>query len=99
MKKLMFAALAIGIATALQPAAQAQFGSGIQDIEGHLRGGIPERDVDAFCRYWQVCPNLQQVLFKGNRPGYVELAGENPDCLAGDMRVSYPYCHDHRHWY
>jgi type I restriction enzyme M protein len=44
-----------------------------QDIEGHLRGGIPERDVDALCRYWKVCPNLRQVLFKGNRPGYVDL--------------------------
>ena len=46
----------------------------IQDIEGHLRGGIPERDVDALCRYWKVCPNLRQVLFKANRPGYVDLA-------------------------
>ena len=37
-----------------------------QDIEGHLRGGIPERDVDALCSYWKLCPNLRQVLFKGN---------------------------------
>ena len=46
----------------------------LQDIEGHLRGGIPERDVDALCRYWKVCPNLRQALFKANRPGYVDLA-------------------------
>jgi type I restriction enzyme M protein len=46
----------------------------LQDIEGHLRGGIPERDADALCRYWKVCPNLRQVLFKANRPGYVDLA-------------------------
>lgn len=46
----------------------------IQDIEGHLRGGIPERDVDALCRYWRVCPNLRQVLFKENRSSYVDLA-------------------------
>ncbi len=46
----------------------------LQDIEGHLRGGIPERDVDALCRYWKVCPNLRQVLFKANRPGYADLA-------------------------
>jgi len=45
-----------------------------QDIEGHLRGGIPVRDVDALFRYWQVCPNLRQVLFKANRAGYVDLA-------------------------
>jgi type I restriction enzyme M protein len=48
----------------------------LQDIEGHLRGGIPERDVDALCRYWKVCPNLRQVLFKANRPGYVNLPVE-----------------------
>jgi type I restriction enzyme M protein len=46
----------------------------LQDIGGHLRGGIPERDVDALCRYWKVCPNLRQVLFKAARPGYVDLA-------------------------
>src|SRR5580658_1901696 len=46
----------------------------LQDIESHLRGGIPERDVDALCRYWKVCPNLRQVLFKVNRPGYLDLA-------------------------
>lgn len=46
----------------------------LQDIEGHLRGGIPDSDVDALCRYWKVCPNLRQVLFKANRPGYVDLA-------------------------
>jgi type I restriction enzyme M protein len=48
----------------------------LQDIDGHLRGGIPVRDVDALCRYWKVCPNLRQVLFNTNRPGYVDLAVE-----------------------
>jgi type I restriction enzyme M protein len=46
----------------------------LEDIEGHLRGGIPERDVEALCRYWKICPNLRQALFKPNRPGYVDLA-------------------------
>jgi type I restriction enzyme M protein len=45
----------------------------LQDIEGHLRGGIPERDVHALQRYWTVCPGLRKVLFKSNRPGYVDL--------------------------
>jgi type I restriction enzyme M protein len=27
-----------------------------QDIEGHLRGGIPTADVDALQPYWAVCP-------------------------------------------
>ena len=45
----------------------------IQDIEGHLCGGIPERDIEALAGYWQVCPGLRQALFKPNRPGYYGL--------------------------
>jgi type I restriction enzyme M protein len=48
----------------------------VQDITGHLRGGIPVADVDALSRYWAVCPQLRQTLFKPNRVGYVELAVE-----------------------
>jgi type I restriction enzyme M protein len=48
----------------------------IQDIEGHLRGGIPVVDVDGLQRYWTVCPQLRQTLFKDNRPGYLDLAVE-----------------------
>jgi type I restriction enzyme M protein len=46
----------------------------IQDIEGHLRGGIPSADVDALERYWSVCPQLRRTLFKKNRPDYLDLA-------------------------
>lgn len=46
----------------------------IQDIEGHLQGGIPSRDVDALQAYWTVCPQLRQALFRYSRPGYVDLA-------------------------
>jgi type I restriction enzyme M protein len=48
----------------------------LQDIDGHLRGGIPLRDVDALGPYWKVCPKLRDVLFRANRPGYVDLAVE-----------------------
>ncbi len=48
----------------------------IQDIAAHLQGGIPEADIDALERYWKVCPNLRDALFKPNRPGYVDLAVE-----------------------
>ncbi len=48
----------------------------IQDIEGHLRGGIPAADVDALQRYWDVCPQLRKALFKKNRPGYLDLAAD-----------------------
>jgi type I restriction enzyme M protein len=44
-----------------------------QDIEAHLRGGIPSADIDALANYWAVCPNLRKALFHELRPGYVEL--------------------------
>jgi type I restriction enzyme M protein len=46
----------------------------LQDIEGHLRGGIPIGDIDNLQHYWDICPNLKTSLFKANRPGYVDLA-------------------------
>jgi type I restriction enzyme M protein len=48
----------------------------LQDIEGHLRGGIPVLDVDDLQRYWRVCPQLRKTLFKANRLNYVDLAVE-----------------------
>ena len=44
-----------------------------QDIEAHLKGGIPAADIDALEAYWQVCPNLKAALFADNRPGYRDL--------------------------
>ncbi len=45
----------------------------IHNIEAHLKGGIPEHDVEQFYRYWKACPSLQQVLFKkGNRKGFFQ---------------------------
>ncbi|WQI22919.1 class I SAM-dependent DNA methyltransferase [Stenotrophomonas maltophilia] len=54
----------------------------VQDIDGHLRGGIPERDLDApespLAAYWQVLPGVRAALFEpfdasGGRPGYARL--------------------------
>jgi type I restriction enzyme M protein len=46
----------------------------LQDIDGHLRGGIPDRDVDALADYWQVFPSVRQLLFESaGRPGYCNL--------------------------
>jgi type I restriction enzyme M protein len=42
----------------------------LQDIDGHLRGGIPERDLDALGDYWQVLPGVRAALFESLRPGY-----------------------------
>ena len=50
----------------------------LQDIAGHLQGGIPAADVEALERYWAICPHLRQTLFKPNRPGYFDLAVEKP---------------------
>lgn len=48
----------------------------LQDIDGHLRGGTPERDLDALERYWQVFPAVREVLFESaHRPGYGRLKG------------------------
>ena len=46
----------------------------LQDIAGHLQGGIPVSDVDALSDYWAVCPDLKAALFKPQRPGYMDLA-------------------------
>jgi type I restriction enzyme M protein len=58
-----------------------------QDIEAHLRGGIPNRDIEALAPYWQVCPGLKGELFtSGPRPGYstltVETAAIKPTIFA-----------------
>ena len=46
----------------------------MQDIDGHLRGGIPERDLDALGAYWKVLPSVRGVLFESvGRPGYARL--------------------------
>ncbi len=45
----------------------------LQDIDAHLNGGIPERDLDAFAADWQEMPALRQALFEPLRPGYARL--------------------------
>src|SRR5947199_8574224 len=43
----------------------------LHDLDAHLNGGIPNRDIDALDRYWQVFPTWRPVLFKaGDRAGY-----------------------------
>ena len=50
----------------------------LQDIEGHLKGGIPLADVDSLSAYWAVCPQLRAALFKpvkdASRTRYLDLA-------------------------
>jgi type I restriction enzyme M protein len=43
-----------------------------QDIDAHLNGGIPNRDIDNMSAYWEVLPGLRNTLFKNGRKGYLE---------------------------
>ena len=46
-----------------------------QDIEAHLKGGIPNTDIEALGDCWQVCPSLKDAIFKSSaRNGYSELS-------------------------
>lgn len=46
----------------------------MQDIDAHLRGGIPNRDIDALEDYWCILPSVRAALFKkADRAGYAQL--------------------------
>jgi type I restriction enzyme M protein len=49
----------------------------IQDIGGHLLGGIPTHDIDALGDYWKICPDLRAALFKPNH--------QRPHSSLGDL--------------
>lgn len=51
----------------------------IQDIDGHLRGGIPDRDIDALQDYWDIYPRLKTELFSPDRAGYNQVAVESDE--------------------
>jgi type I restriction enzyme M protein len=56
----------------------------LQDIDGHLRGGIPDRDLDALDDYWKVLPAVRGLLFESaGRPGYSRLK-----VPVGDVRLA-----------
>jgi type I restriction enzyme M protein len=65
----------------------------LQDIEAHLKGGIPATDIDALSRFWEAMPGLRAALFaRHERAGYLnaipapeEVRGaimQHPDFLA-----------------
>ena len=45
----------------------------IQDLNAHLNGGIPKKDIDLLEEYWDIYPNLRKELFTQIRPGYSKL--------------------------
>jgi type I restriction enzyme M protein len=69
----------------------------LQDVEAHLLGGIPDRDIDALEPYWQVFPTLKQQLFAAEvRPGYsqltVAIAEIKPTIFTHPEFVAYTQC-------
>jgi type I restriction enzyme M protein len=46
----------------------------VQDLDAHMRGGIPDRDLDALGAYWEVLPAVRSLLYESaGRPGYSQL--------------------------
>ena len=55
----------------------------LHDLDAHLNGGIPNRDIDALDSYWKVFPSLRKVLFKRNgRTDYSDPRVETVDVKA-----------------
>ena len=66
----------------------------IHDLDAHLNGGIPDRDIDALDAYWTVFPTLRGTLFGPNgRDGYseakVEATAVSAAVLGHDEFASY----------
>src|ERR1035441_6012596 len=56
----------------------------LQDIDAHLRGGIPNRDIDDLARYWEVFPGVRATLFaRAGRAGYSRVKLE-----AGEVKTA-----------
>ena len=52
----------------------------IQDIEAHLLGDIPNKDIDALQAYWEVYPSLRKKLFSdSSRQNYCKLLISHED--------------------
>jgi len=63
----------------------------LHDIDAHLNGGIPERDIDAFAADWQAMPTLRSALFAPLRPGYMRLC--KPVAEVRQAIVAHPQFH------
>ncbi|TKD17656.1 SAM-dependent DNA methyltransferase [Rhodobacter capsulatus] len=58
----------------------------LQDIEAHLKGGVPNRDIDGLAEFWAVMPGLRATLFGPNpRPGYSDPLVE-PEAVRATIR-------------
>ncbi len=48
----------------------------LQDLDGHLNGGIPDHDLDLLADFWEAFPGLREELFEPERDGYNRLRVE-----------------------
>lgn len=70
----------------------------LDDLDAHLNGGIPERDLDLLGEHWDAFPSLRGQLFEPERDGYARarVEGEevrwtieaNPDFAAFRKQVA-----------
>ena len=61
----------------------------LHDLEAHLRGGIPDRDIDVLEDYWSVFPDLRHSLVRNSeRKGYSSL--QTPSGKLRDMVGRHP---------
>ena len=52
----------------------------LHDLDAHLNGGIPDRDLDALADWWEVFPSLRATLFESaGRHGYSRLRIDKSD--------------------
>jgi type I restriction enzyme M protein len=51
----------------------------IQDIEAHLKGGIPDSDIEELSDFWSVFPTLKKGLFSQLRDNYSQLLVEQTE--------------------
>ena len=53
----------------------------LHDLDAHLNGGIPNRDLDAIQDYWDALPGLRSALLQPipDRPGYSDLRVEKQE--------------------
>ena len=55
----------------------------LHDLDAHLQGGIPNRDIDALGKYWAVFPSMRNALFADNgRAGYSDARVETREVKA-----------------
>ena len=67
----------------------------LHDLDAHLHGGIPDRDLDALSPWWEVFPSLRATFFESTgRDGYSRMRIDKSD-LDAAVR-DHPDCQHYR---